>query len=200
VPASVNQACRLAHRAATYVTRALIPQNGTYVTLYAGIDVAPRRWAAGGAAYGLLGRPNPAGTNTSRSTQTNWRWTTPIFENSCGSWPIEIKAGTFRTADLHGLLEFPKRHPNYRPLLICDLAGLSIAERAGVEAVAWRNFLIHGFAGRDRSDPSRRVVDASCCRQLQGVARLPWFVGQLRRATYESQRFHPFHKLASPSE
>ena len=39
-----------------------------------------------------------------------------------------------------------------RPLLIRDSAALPLAERAGVEAVTWRNFLVHGLP---------RAVDAT---------------------------------------
>jgi predicted AAA+ superfamily ATPase len=68
-----------------------------------------------------------------------------ILEGTWGLWAIEIKTGTVKTADLHGLLEFTRRHPNFRSLLICDSAALSIADRAGVEAATWRNFLVHGL-------------------------------------------------------
>jgi uncharacterized protein len=75
-----------------------------------------------------------------------------VLEGPWGPWAIEIKTGTVRTADLHGLFEFTRRHTNYRPLLICDSGALPIAQRAGVEAVTWRNFLIHGLP---------RAIDAS---------------------------------------
>jgi hypothetical protein len=60
---------------------------------------------------------------------------------------LEIKSGIVKAADLHGLLEFHRRHPGYRPLLICDAGAMPAAERVGVEAVTWSNFLIYGLPG-----------------------------------------------------
>lgn len=68
-----------------------------------------------------------------------------VLEGTWGSWAIEIKTGSVKTADLRGLFEFNRRHTSYRPLLICDSAALPLAERVGVEAVTWRNFLVHGL-------------------------------------------------------
>ncbi|MGH2508095.1 MAG: hypothetical protein ACRDHZ_11925, partial [Ktedonobacteraceae bacterium] len=70
-----------------------------------------------------------------------------ILDGSWGTWAIEIKTGAVRAADLQGLLEFSRRHPSYRPLLICDAAALPTAERAGIEAATWRQFLIVGLPG-----------------------------------------------------
>jgi hypothetical protein len=70
-----------------------------------------------------------------------------VLEGNWGSWAIEIKTGTVKTADLHGLLEFSRRHPNYRPLLVCDSGALPTAERAGIDGTTWHNFLVHGLPG-----------------------------------------------------
>jgi uncharacterized protein len=70
-----------------------------------------------------------------------------VIEGTWGSWAIEIKTGVVRAADLQGLLEFTRRHPSYRPLLICDTAALPTAERVGIEATTWRRFLIEGLPG-----------------------------------------------------
>jgi predicted AAA+ superfamily ATPase len=70
-----------------------------------------------------------------------------VLEGTWGSWAIEIKTGMVKTADLRGLLEFSRRHSNYRPLLVCDSGALPAAERAGIEAVTWHNFLVHGLPG-----------------------------------------------------
>ena len=70
-----------------------------------------------------------------------------ILEGTWGTWAIEIKTGAVRAADLQGLLEFSRRHPSYRPVLICDAAALPTAERAGIEAATWRQFLIAGLPG-----------------------------------------------------
>lgn len=74
-----------------------------------------------------------------------------VIEGTWGSWAIEIKTGAFKAADLQGLFEFTRRHPSYRPLLICDAAALPTAERAGIEAVTWRQFLVEGLPAAIRA-------------------------------------------------
>jgi uncharacterized protein len=70
-----------------------------------------------------------------------------IIEGSWGSWAVEVKTGKSRTADLGGLLEFARRHPEFRPLVIGDAEGCATAERAGVHAVTWQEFLLAGPSG-----------------------------------------------------
>ncbi len=64
-----------------------------------------------------------------------------ILEGSWGQWAIEVKTGEYGVHDLAGLLEFTTRFPAYRPLVVCDGAGLAIAKRAGIRAMSWREFL-----------------------------------------------------------
>lgn len=70
-----------------------------------------------------------------------------VLEGTWGSWAIEVKTGLVAAADLRGLLEFNRRYPRYRPLVICDAAGETAVERAGIDAVAWRDFLLAGPPG-----------------------------------------------------
>jgi hypothetical protein len=49
------------------------------------------------------------------------------------------------------LLELVRRHPELRPLVICDDAGRATAERAGVGAIASQDFLLGGPSGASRS-------------------------------------------------
>ena len=67
-----------------------------------------------------------------------------VLEGSWGSWAVEIKTGSVATVDLRGLLEFNRRYPKYRPLVICDAASRGSAERAGIQATTWRQFLLSG--------------------------------------------------------
>jgi predicted AAA+ superfamily ATPase len=69
-----------------------------------------------------------------------------VLEGSWGAWAIEIKTGAFRSADLLGLFEFVNREPAYRPLLVCDASRLAAAERLGVAAQSWQDFLLRGPA------------------------------------------------------
>lgn len=73
-----------------------------------------------------------------------------VLEGSWGNWAIEVRTGGYAMTDLRGLLEFVRRHPSFRPLVICDAAGLPTAERAGVPAMTWQDYLVHGpeVAGR----------------------------------------------------
>ena len=50
-------------------------------------------------------------------------------------------------SDLKGLLELVRRHPELRPLVICDDSGRATAERAGVHAISWKEFLLKGPPG-----------------------------------------------------
>lgn len=67
-----------------------------------------------------------------------------ILEGSWGQWAIEVKSGRFQLNDLSGLLEFTRRHPGFRPLVICSASGRATAERAEVPAVTWQEFLLDG--------------------------------------------------------
>ena len=70
-----------------------------------------------------------------------------ILDGSWGPWAIEIKTGSVQPSDLRGLLEFTRRHPTYRPLLIGDAPHHAAIERAGVDVIGWRDFLLTGPPG-----------------------------------------------------
>jgi predicted AAA+ superfamily ATPase len=70
-----------------------------------------------------------------------------ILDGSWGKWAIEVKTGTFQMNDLVGLLEFTRRHPGWRPLVICSASGRATAERAEVPAITWQDFLLDGPPG-----------------------------------------------------
>jgi len=67
-----------------------------------------------------------------------------VLEGSWGTWAVEVKTGGFQTSDLKSLFELVRRHPELRPLVICDSSGRATAERAGVESIAWQDFLLNG--------------------------------------------------------
>jgi hypothetical protein len=67
-----------------------------------------------------------------------------VLDSSRGSWAIEVKTGPFGAADVRGLLEFTRRFPRYRPLVLCDPSGLPAAARVGVPAIGWKRFLLEG--------------------------------------------------------
>jgi uncharacterized protein len=76
-----------------------------------------------------------------------------VTEGSWGAWAIEVKTGAYGAADLRGLLEFCRRYPRFRPLVLRGPEGASAARRAGVESMPWAKFLLAGPPrGRSRLD------------------------------------------------
>lgn len=75
-----------------------------------------------------------------------------VIDGSWGRWVVEIKTGGVTTADLRGLLEFVRRYPGYRPLFIGPAQGLSVARRAGIDAITWPEFLLSGTPGPRSAD------------------------------------------------
>ena len=67
-----------------------------------------------------------------------------VLEGSWGAWAIEVKTGPFGGADLRGLLEFCRRHPRFRPLVLRGPEGTYAARRAGVDSMPWTKFLLSG--------------------------------------------------------
>lgn len=70
-----------------------------------------------------------------------------VLTGSWGSWAIEVKTGPFGSPEVRGLLEFVRRFPKYQPLLLCDAEQLSAAERLGIKAIGWKQFLLGGPPG-----------------------------------------------------
>ncbi len=86
-----------------------------------------------------------------------------VLEGSWGSWAIEVKIGSFQTSELKALLELVRRHPELRPLVICDGSGCATAERAGVQAMTWQEFLLGGppgDSGRGRDPAMSSAIQA----------------------------------------
>lgn len=68
-----------------------------------------------------------------------------VIDGEWGSWAIEVKYGSVQVADLRGLLEFHRRFPKYRPILIGTEAAKGAAERAGIAWLDWQDYLLRGF-------------------------------------------------------
>lgn len=79
-----------------------------------------------------------------------------VLEGGWGSWVIEVKTGSLSPSDLKGIGEFTRRNPRFRPLVLCDEDARSTVERAGLPAMAWREFLLSGPPGSDLSAPPER--------------------------------------------
>ncbi len=71
-----------------------------------------------------------------------------IVEGSWGSWAVEVKTGSFGPDDLRGLLEFCRRFPRFRPLVLTRRGGQVVTELAGVRSLTWDEFLLGGLDER----------------------------------------------------
>ncbi len=67
-----------------------------------------------------------------------------VIEGSWGSWAAEVKTGAFSTRDLAGLLQFVRRYPTFRPLVLCEESWTETARAAGLLAIPWTEFLWSG--------------------------------------------------------
>lgn len=65
-----------------------------------------------------------------------------IVEGSWGNWAVEVKTGSFETDAIRGLLEFCRRHPRFRPLVLTSAAGGEAVRRVGVTTLTWAEFLL----------------------------------------------------------
>jgi predicted AAA+ superfamily ATPase len=70
-----------------------------------------------------------------------------VVDGTWGKWVIEVKTGPYGARDLSPLFEFVRRFRGYRPLVVCDEAGISIAQQAGIPSVSWSQFLWSGVEG-----------------------------------------------------
>ncbi|MCC6446246.1 MAG: ATP-binding protein [Armatimonadetes bacterium] len=68
-----------------------------------------------------------------------------VLTGSWGLWAVEIKTGGYTAKDLTGLLEFCRRWPEYRPLVLCDLERIDTARRLGIACLPWQDFLWQGL-------------------------------------------------------
>ena len=67
-----------------------------------------------------------------------------ILDGTWGRWAIEVKSGPFEVSDIRDLLEFCRREPRFRPLVVTGEKGAAAAGRAGVPSVTWPEFLLEG--------------------------------------------------------
>jgi hypothetical protein len=67
-----------------------------------------------------------------------------VFDGSWGKWAVEVKTGKFDSLALRGLLEFCRRHPAFKPLVICAPGDEAIAQRHGIASLNWKEFLVSG--------------------------------------------------------
>jgi len=70
-----------------------------------------------------------------------------VFNGSWGQWAVEVKTGRYDVQALRGLLEFCRRHPAFKPLVICAPDNEETARRHGIPSISWEDFLIKGPPG-----------------------------------------------------
>ncbi len=88
-----------------------------------------------------------------------------MLDGSWGAWAIEVKTGPISAVDLKGLGEFARRHPGYRPLVLCDEESQPMMERVGLPAMPWtpvnaRRYPSSSTTGR--SAPSMASASSRC--------------------------------------
>lgn len=67
-----------------------------------------------------------------------------VLEGSWGDWAVEVKSARFELQNLKGLLEFCRRNPKFRPLVVTAPGDEAIAQRRGLSALSWEEFLLSG--------------------------------------------------------
>jgi len=67
-----------------------------------------------------------------------------VLDGKWGRWAIEVTAGRVTSRELRGLGEFTRRFPEYRPLVVCEPGEQGAAERLGIAAMSWQDFLWAG--------------------------------------------------------
>jgi uncharacterized protein len=67
-----------------------------------------------------------------------------IFDGSWGKWAVEVKTGRFDASALRGLLEFCRRNPAFKPLVITAPGDEEVARRHQIASVSWADFLVAG--------------------------------------------------------
>ena len=61
-----------------------------------------------------------------------------------GNWGVEVKTGAYSAQSLAGLMEFCRRFPEYRPLLLCREEDQRRAQRMAITTLPWREFMLSG--------------------------------------------------------
>jgi predicted AAA+ superfamily ATPase len=67
-----------------------------------------------------------------------------VIEGSWGKWAVDVRTGPFASSDIRGLIEFSRRNPSFSALVLCSPSSVTTAERAGVAAQTWMDFLNNG--------------------------------------------------------
>ena len=70
-----------------------------------------------------------------------------VFDGSWGKWAVEVKTSRFDTQALRGVLEFCRRHPAMKPLVICAPGSEETTRRHGIQSISWEDFLFGGPPG-----------------------------------------------------
>jgi len=100
-----------------------------------------------------------------------------VFEGSWGEWAVEVKTGGFDFSELKGLLEFCRRNPKLRPLVITAPGTERAARHHGLAAASWEEFLMSGPPSSAKT--ARQVCRFSCEAEMSVLRairrRLPPF-------------------------
>ena len=67
-----------------------------------------------------------------------------VLEGSWGDWAVEVKTSSFDSRGLEGRLEFCRRNPKLRPLVITAPGDEPLARRHGLVAMSWKESRMSG--------------------------------------------------------
>ena len=67
-----------------------------------------------------------------------------LIEGSWGNWAVEIKSGTFSSRDLGGLLQFCKKFPRFKPLVICMEPESTLLRDLAIPIMSVEKYLVEG--------------------------------------------------------
>ena len=68
-------------------------------------------------------------------------WSASALKEQFGFSPADA---AFQLNELRGLLEFCRRNPRFRPLVVTSPGNQAVAESAQIAAIAWHDFLLSG--------------------------------------------------------
>lgn len=65
-----------------------------------------------------------------------------VIQGTWGAWAVEIKSsGPVVSTDMKGILEFCRRNPRFRPLIVTGAGEAKAGDRFGVTSLTWQDFL-----------------------------------------------------------
>jgi hypothetical protein len=66
-----------------------------------------------------------------------------VIQGTWGAWAVEIKSsGPIVSADVRGILEFCRRNPRFKPMIVTGASEAKAGDRFGITSLTWLDFLL----------------------------------------------------------